>query len=73
MLSLTQDIPPFAPAVVAPGMACTAVATTMPAFSLPQVIELNLVVWVGYLTDRNAGNAIKELEVRTRWSCSAPF
>ncbi|KAI3423925.1 hypothetical protein D9Q98_009759 [Chlorella vulgaris] len=26
------------------------------------VIELNLVVWVGYLTDRNAGNAIKELE-----------
>lgn len=28
------------------------------------IIELNLIVWVGYFTDRNAGNAIKELEVR---------
>lgn len=27
------------------------------------IIELNLIVWVGYFTDRNAGNAIKELEV----------
>lgn len=27
-----------------------------------QIIELNLIVWVGYYTDRNAGNAIKELE-----------
>lgn len=29
-----------------------------------QLIELNLIVWVGYFTDRNAGNAIRELEVR---------
>jgi hypothetical protein len=28
-----------------------------------QLIELNLIVWVGYFTDRNAGNAIRELEV----------
>lgn len=27
------------------------------------IIELNLVVWVGYYSDRNAGNAIKELQV----------
>ena len=27
------------------------------------IIELNLVVWVGYLSDRNAGNAIKEIQV----------
>lgn len=26
------------------------------------IIELNLIVWVGYYTERNAGNAIKELE-----------
>ena len=26
------------------------------------VIELNLIVWVGWWTDRNAGNAVKELE-----------
>jgi H+-transporting ATPase len=26
------------------------------------VFELNLIVWVGYYSDRNAGNAIKELE-----------
>eukprot|EP00887_Chlorella_sp_A99_P007731 scaffold20.g7731.t1 len=26
------------------------------------LIELNLIVWVGYYTDRNAGSAIKELE-----------
>lgn len=27
------------------------------------ILELNLVVWVGYYSDRNAGNAVKELEV----------
>lgn len=27
------------------------------------IFELNLIVWVGYFGDRNAGNAIKELEV----------
>ncbi len=27
------------------------------------VVELNLIVWVGYYSDRNAGNAVKELEV----------
>ena len=27
------------------------------------LFELNLIVWVGYYSDRNAGNAIKELEV----------
>ena len=32
------------------------------SFVLP-IIELNLVVWVGYYSDRNAGNAIKELQV----------
>jgi hypothetical protein len=42
----------------APSHAC------LPGPPLPQLIELNLVVWVGYLTNRNAGNAIKELEVR---------
>lgn len=26
------------------------------------ILELNLVVWVGYYSDRNAGNAVKELE-----------
>lgn len=30
------------------------------------LIELNLVVWVGWWTDRNAGNAIKELQVSAR-------
>ena len=29
------------------------------------ILELNLVVWVGYYSDRNAGNAVKELEVRS--------
>jgi H+-transporting ATPase len=28
------------------------------------IIELNIVVWVGYISDRNAGNAVKELKVR---------
>lgn len=28
------------------------------------IFELNLIVWVGYCSDRNAGSAIKELEVR---------
>lgn len=28
------------------------------------IIELNLVVWVGYYSERNAGDAVKELEVR---------
>ena len=28
------------------------------------ILELNLVVWVGYYSDRNAGNAVKELEVK---------
>ena len=28
------------------------------------IFELNLIVWVGWATDRNAGNAAKELEVR---------
>lgn len=27
------------------------------------ILEANLVVWVGYYSDRNAGNAVKELEV----------
>lgn len=27
------------------------------------IFELNLIVWAGYIGDRNAGNAIKELEV----------
>ena len=27
------------------------------------LLELQLVVWVGYYSDRNAGNAVKELEV----------
>jgi H+-transporting ATPase len=27
------------------------------------IFELNLIVWVGYYSDRNAGNAVKELEV----------
>lgn len=27
------------------------------------ILELNLIVWVGYYSDRNAGNAVKELEV----------
>lgn len=27
------------------------------------ILELNLVVWVGYYSNRNAGNAVKELEV----------
>ncbi|BDA48222.1 Plasma membrane ATPase 1 [Coccomyxa sp. Obi] len=26
------------------------------------LIELNIIVWVGYLSDRNAGNAVKELQ-----------
>ncbi|KAK9819692.1 hypothetical protein WJX72_001191 [[Myrmecia] bisecta] len=26
------------------------------------ILELNLIVWVGYYSDRNAGNAVKELE-----------
>jgi H+-transporting ATPase len=29
------------------------------------LIELNLIVWVGWYTDRNAGNAIKELQAST--------
>jgi H+-transporting ATPase len=29
------------------------------------ILELNLVVWVGYYSNRNAGNAVKELEVPT--------
>jgi hypothetical protein len=35
-----------------------------PSFPSPlhQIIEVNLIVWVGYFTDRNAGNAIKELQ-----------
>ncbi|KAK9817909.1 hypothetical protein WJX72_004165 [[Myrmecia] bisecta] len=32
------------------------------------ILELNLVVWVGYYSERNAGNAIKELE-----ALSAPY
>lgn len=28
------------------------------------ILELNLIVWVGYYSERNAGNAVKELEVR---------
>lgn len=28
------------------------------------IVELNLIVWVGYYSERNAGNAVKELEVR---------
>lgn len=28
------------------------------------LIELNIIVWVGYFSDRNAGNAVKELQVR---------
>lgn len=31
------------------------------------ILELNLVVWAGYFSDRNAGNAIRELQV-----CSLP-
>lgn len=30
------------------------------------ILELNLIVWVGYYSDRNAGNAVKELQVRTK-------
>ena len=30
------------------------------------IIELNSVVWVGYYSDRNAGNAIQELQVSNR-------
>lgn len=33
------------------------------------IIELNLIVWVGYFTDRNAGNAIKELEALSAPRC----
>ena len=29
-------------------------------------IELQLVVWTGYYSERNAGNAVKELEVRPK-------
>lgn len=36
-------------------------------------LELNLIVWVGYYSDRNAGNAIKELQVNVKpvvkWPC----
>lgn len=28
------------------------------------LLELNLIVWVGYYSERNAGDAVKELEVR---------
>ncbi len=28
------------------------------------LVELNIIVWVGYFSDRNAGNAVKELQVR---------
>ena len=27
------------------------------------LLELQLIVWVGYFSDRNAGNAVKELKV----------
>ena len=27
------------------------------------IIELQLIVWTGYYSERNAGNAVKELEV----------
>jgi hypothetical protein len=27
------------------------------------IVELNIIVWVGYYSDRNAGNAVKELKV----------
>jgi len=30
------------------------------------ILELNLIVWVGYYSDRNAGNAVKELQVRAK-------
>ena len=33
------------------------------------ILELNLVVWVGYYSDRNAGNAVKELEVMRCFIC----
>ncbi|GAQ86611.1 hypothetical protein KFL_003000045 [Klebsormidium nitens] len=29
------------------------------------ILELNLIVWVGYYSERNAGNAVKELEALT--------
>lgn len=34
------------------------------------ILEANLVVWVGYLANRNAGNAVKELEVSHVHSCA---
>lgn len=50
------------------------------------LFELNLIVWAGYYSDRNAGNAIKELEVcvsvllylgatagSLRWVCGAEY
>lgn len=27
------------------------------------IVELNIIVWVGYYSDRHAGNAVKELKV----------
>lgn len=33
------------------------------------ILELNLIVWVGYYSDRNAGNAVKELKVRDLGFC----
>ncbi len=77
---------------VAPQIAAAVVSAAVPvdggrgwtSFGL-LLFELNLIVWAGYYSDRNAGNAIKELEVcsilmyldaaagNLRWMCGAGY
>jgi hypothetical protein len=60
----SRSSPPFQP-IRSPLPQLNSPRLPSPPPTINQIIELNLIVWVGYFTDRNAGNAIKELQAST--------